>query len=168
MQLRPAEPADAGEVGGVHVRSWQVGYRGLLPDDYLDRLQPEERARSYLFGSCDPARPHTIVAAEEEVICGFATTAPARDVDVPGHGELCALYVDPPSWGRGIGQALISAARQRLAGDGFDHAVLWVLVANRRARRFYEADGWVADGSRRDDQVWGAKVDEVRYRRHLD
>jgi ribosomal protein S18 acetylase RimI-like enzyme len=167
VQLRPAEPGDASEVAGVHVRSWQVGYRGLLPDEYLDRLQPQERARSYLFGSTDPAQPYTIVAVDEEGICGFATTAPARDVDVPRHGELCALYVDPPCWGRGIGQALISSARERMAQDGFTCSVLWVLVGNARARGFYEADGWAPDGARRYDQVWGAIVDEVRYRRDL-
>jgi hypothetical protein len=31
----------------VHVRAWQVGYRNLLPDEYLDGLWPEERARRY-------------------------------------------------------------------------------------------------------------------------
>ena len=28
---------------GVHVRSWQVAYRGLFPDDYLDGLRAEDR-----------------------------------------------------------------------------------------------------------------------------
>ena len=39
MFLRPAEPDDAMEVARVHVRSWQAGYRGLLPDAYLDGLR---------------------------------------------------------------------------------------------------------------------------------
>jgi hypothetical protein len=39
MFLRRAEPADAMEVARVHVRSWQVAYRGLLPDAYLDGLR---------------------------------------------------------------------------------------------------------------------------------
>ena len=36
MLLRPAEPADAMDVARVHVRAWQVAYRNLLPDEYLD------------------------------------------------------------------------------------------------------------------------------------
>jgi ribosomal protein S18 acetylase RimI-like enzyme len=155
------------EVAGIHVRSWQVGYRGLLADEYLDRLRPSDRAQQYVFGATDPTQPHTIVAIENGAICGFATTAPARDVDMQGNGELCALYVDPPRWGLGIGQALMSAARERLIREGFADAVLWVLVGNERAQRFYRADGWAPDGSRRLDAVWGAAVDEVRYRRHL-
>jgi hypothetical protein len=36
MLLRPAEPADAMAVARVHVRAWQIAYRTLLPDEYLD------------------------------------------------------------------------------------------------------------------------------------
>lgn len=36
-------------VARVHVRSWQVAYRGLIPDGYLDRLCPEDRAVRYDF-----------------------------------------------------------------------------------------------------------------------
>jgi len=94
LQIRPAEPDDALAVARVHVRSWQVAYRTLLPDEYLDGLRPEERAGRYVFGSLDPLTPATIVASEAGAIRGFATTAPARDADVPDHGELWALYVD--------------------------------------------------------------------------
>src|SRR6267378_3827093 len=64
MLIRPAVPDDAIGVARVHVRSWQAGYRKLLPDDYLDRLRPEERAQRYNFGSLDPRQPATIIAAE--------------------------------------------------------------------------------------------------------
>jgi GNAT superfamily N-acetyltransferase len=165
MLLRQAEPADAGEVAGVHVRSWQAGYRGLLPDEYLDGLRPEDRAKHYRFGAADPGQPATIVAVERGAICGFATVAPAGDADRHGSGELCALYVDPPCWGLGVGRALVAAARERLAGQGFGDAVLWVLVGNERAERFYRMDGWRADGSRRVAEVWGVKVNEIRYGR---
>jgi GNAT superfamily N-acetyltransferase len=111
MLLRPAEPDDAIAVARVHVRSWQTAYRTLLPDDYLDQLRPEDRAQKYDFASLDPRKPRTIVATEEGLIHGFATTAPSREADLPDHGELCALYVDPDQWGRGIGMALVSAAR---------------------------------------------------------
>jgi GNAT superfamily N-acetyltransferase len=168
MLVRPAEPDDAISVARVHVRSWQAAYRDLLPHDYLERLRPEERARRYSFGSSDPRQPATIVAAEAGVIHGFATTAPARDADARDLGELCALYVDPDVWGRGVGVALVSAARAHLLALGFPHALLWVLAGNARAERFYRIDGWTPDGSRQTDVVWGAAVDKVRYRRPLD
>jgi GNAT superfamily N-acetyltransferase len=168
MLLRPAKPDDALAVARVHVRSWQAGYRGLLPDEYLDQLRPEDRAQKYSFQTADPLQPSTIVAVEVGAIHGFATTASARDPDVPAHGELCALYVDPDHWGRGIGGALVSAARGRLRLQGFRDAVLWVLAGNVRAERFYRADQWAPDGHNRTASVWGLDVVEFRYQRTLE
>jgi GNAT superfamily N-acetyltransferase len=167
MLLRPAEPEDAIAVARVHVRSWQAAYRTLLPDDYLNQLCPEDRAQKYDFASLDSRKPRTIVAVEEGLIHGFATTAPAREPDLPDHGELCALYVDPEQWGRGLGMTLVLAARARLFELGFRNAVLWVLAGNVRAERFYRIDQWVPDGQRRTDSVWGITVNEVRYQRGL-
>ena len=167
LLLRQAQASDALAVARVHVRSWQVAYRKLLPDEYLDGLRPEDRAARYTFGSADPTLPMTIVASEEGSIRGFATTAPGHDVNAPGMGELCALYVDPEWWGRGIGVALIKAARNQLVEQGFREAVLWLLVANARAQRFYEADGWRIDGEQRTHDVWGIALPEIRMRRSL-
>ena len=167
MLIREAQPADADEVAGVHVRSWQVGYRGLLPDVYLDELRPADRAKAYTFGTRNPDTPTTIVAEEHGLILGFATTSPSRDPDRPASGELCALYVDPSCWGTGVGRALIAEARARLSDRHFPDAVLWVLQGNERAARFYRGDGWIADGTRREVELWGIVVNEDRYRRSL-
>lgn len=167
MLLRPAEPADAMAIARVHVRSWQTAYRDLLPKDYLDQLRPEDRAAKYTLGSQDPQQPYTIVATESGVIHGFATTMPARDPESLGFGELCALYVEPDHWGRGMGLALLRAARARLVDLGFKSAVLWVLVGNVRAERFYRIDGWTPDGHRRTDEIWGITVNDIRYQRVL-
>jgi GNAT superfamily N-acetyltransferase len=167
MLLRTAQPADAAAVAAIHVRSWQAGYRGLLPDEYLDALRPEDRAGHYTFDDPDPLQPATSVALEGGAICGFATTGPSRVDDRGETGELLALYVDPDRWGLGIGRALLQEARARLARAGFEQATLWVLVGNRRAERFYRIDGWAPDGSRRQNEAWGLTVDEIGYRRSL-
>jgi GNAT superfamily N-acetyltransferase len=167
MFLRAAKAQDAMDVARVHVRSWQAAYRGLLPDEYLDALKPEDRAARYTFENPDTAKPWTIVAEVDGFIAGFATTAPARDADAEGCGELCALYVDPDYWGRGIGAELIKGARARLVELGFQQAVLWVMKGNLRADRFYAIDGWQPDGQERSEVVWGIAVNELRYRRKL-
>jgi len=168
MLLRPAEPADAVAVARVHVYSWQVAYRDLLPAEYLNQLNPEDRAQRYDFSHQDSHKPYTIVAAEGSEIYGFATTAPSRDSDLPQHGELQALYVDPEHWGCRIGAALIAASRARLVQQGFRSALLWLLVGNRRAARFYEIDQWHPDGQQRSDTIWGITIEEVRYCTELD
>lgn len=165
---KTATPEDAAAVAGVHVRSWQVAYRGLLPDEYLDGLRIEDRMARYTFDQTGPDQPHTTVAVDDGTICGFTTTGPARDDDVPGAGEVLALYVDPGAWGRGVGRLLMAEARADLSGrQGYAHTVLWVLVGNQRAERFYRADGWLPDGERRDENIWGVQASEARWRRSL-
>ena len=167
MPLRPAKMQDGMDVARVHVRSWQAAYCGLLPAEYLDALKPEDRAARYVFENPDTAKPWTIVADVDGFIAGFATTAPARDADAEGCGELYALYVDPDYWGRGIGAGLMKAARERLVELGFRQATLWVMKGNVRAEHYYTIDGWEADGRERTEVMWGVTVNELRYRRRL-
>ena len=98
------------------MRSWQAGYRGLLPDDYLDGLRPEDRMGHYTFGSAGPRRrPRPIVAVDGGVIRGFVTTGPGtEDPGLTDRGEVLALYVDPEAWGVGVGRRLLAEARQHL------------------------------------------------------
>lgn len=165
MIIRLAVPEDALPVARVHVRAWQAAYRGFMPDVYLDGLSAENRARRYNFSNSDMAQPRTVLAEEAGAITGFATTSPARDEDATGLGELCALYVEPELWGRGIGRALVAAARAELRRQEFKRAVLWVISGNVRAEHFYRADGWTPDGLHRAQSVWSVTVDSMRYRR---
>lgn len=167
MNLRPAAPDDALAVARVHVRAWQVAYKGLMPAEYLAGLRPEDRAQRYDFTGLDPARPRTWVAVEADTILGFATISPARDEDAAGQGELCALYVEPDCWGRGVGRALASAARSELRRGGYTRAVLWVVAGNARAQQFYRADGWTLNDRHRAQQVGNVAVDTVRFSRVL-
>jgi ribosomal protein S18 acetylase RimI-like enzyme len=167
MIVREAQRQDAAEVADVQVRSWQVAYRGLFPDDYLDGLRAEDRMAHYTFGDAHPDGPCTLVAVVDATICGFVSTGPSQDEDAAGAGQMYVLYVDPQAWGRGIGRSLIAEARDRLNRQGFAKAVLWVHAGNDRAHRFYRADGWQPDGHRRQEYVWGVLADEVRYHRCL-
>jgi GNAT superfamily N-acetyltransferase len=166
LTLRPATPADALAVATVHVRSWQAGYRGLLADEYLESLRAEDRAKHYTFGSGDPNVPSTVVAELHGRICGFASIAASRDL-AADTGELLALYVDPDAWSTGAGRALLQNARARMHARGFASAVLWILDGNARAKRFYEIDGWVAEGVARTVTLWGIEILEHRFRRQL-
>ncbi len=50
-----------------------------------------------------------------------------------------------------------------MAGQGYRRATLWVLEANQRARRFYEARGWTPDGTSKIDDRGSFQLHEVRY-----
>jgi len=166
-RVRTARPADAAGIGLVHVRSWQAAYPGLIPQDFLDALHPDKRAegwRQYLDGG-PRAREALLVTEGGTGVDGFALVGPSRDEDgAGGPGEVYALYVLPERWRRGAGRELMTAALDALGGFGFAEATLWVLEGNDRARRFYEAVGWTADGATKTETPQGFSITEVRYR----
>ena len=93
---------------------------------------------------------------------GFAAVGLARGDQK--RGEVYAINVDPDWIGRGVGQPLFSAAVATLTDFGFTDLVLWVVRENARARRFYERNGWLADGGQQCIEFGGATVVELRYR----
>ena len=76
------------------------------------------------------------------------------------------LYVDPDWWGSDAGQLLIEQAHLEL-GESCDEAVLTVLAANPRARRFYERNGWALDALVTEPHFGGHRTEVARYRKTL-
>lgn len=169
--IRPAEVSDAGKIGLIHVRSRQSAYRGKMPQDHLDGLDPAERAEQWrrTLETIDRSRAGILVAGSGAGIVGFAGYGPSRDADAdPGQtGQLAVIYLLPQTWGAGTGRKLMAAAVDGLADLGYAEATLWVLDSNERARRFYAKAGWAEDGVTRVDDSLGISLNEVRYRLRL-
>lgn len=169
--VRPARAEDAGQIALVHVRSWQGAYRGLIPQAYLDGLDVAQRRQTWgrALAETDDPRAGVLVADDDGRVVGFVGYFPSRDPDADPIvvAEIGAIYLLPGTWRGGIGRRLMDAALDRLAGAGFIQATLWVLESNARARRFYEAGGWSADGTAKQDDSRGFPLSEVRYRRPL-
>jgi GNAT superfamily N-acetyltransferase len=170
--VRPATLADADGIGLVHVRSWQSAYRGKMPRDYLDGLDPARRSEAWrhIMEQTRPSRGGVlVVAAQGGEIAGFASFGPSRDGDTDPRvtGEVYAIYAAPDAWGTGTGRALMGSAVTELARLGYADAILWVLDTNDRARRFYARAGWDEDGAHKTDASLGFDIAEIRYRRTL-
>jgi GNAT superfamily N-acetyltransferase len=171
MIVRPATVEDAPGIAEVHVRSWQGAYRGVLPQEFLDGLTVEPRVTAWhgIVADSDWPRSGVIVAAEDDVLLGFVHFSPTRDDDCDRAtvGEVTTIYVRPDLFGQGVGGGLMSAALTALRDAEYVEAALWVLEHNARAIAFYTAGGWRPDGDRKDDEVAGVGVTEIRYRRGL-
>jgi ribosomal protein S18 acetylase RimI-like enzyme len=174
LVLRPLTDADIDAVAAVHVRTWQVGYAGIMPAEVLDALDPAAAAEIRRSRNAPPGA-QTLVAEDGRAIVGFVSFGPhARehggDEYVTGIGEIYAIYVAPERWGTGAGRALMAAARAALAAAGNSEMRLWVLVDNLRARRFYERAGMAPDGARDTFTPPGGtgELAEIRYSARLD
>ncbi|KOT66295.1 MULTISPECIES: GNAT family N-acetyltransferase [Streptomyces] len=172
LRVRDMTADDVDAVAVIRTRGWQAAYAGLMPQAYLDGLDPAEDAeqRRALFAAAPP-EVVDLVAERDGGLVGWAAFGPARGQDGgprrPPGGELYALYLSPERIGTGIGHALMDACLLRAAQQGFPSLCLWVLKGNVRARRFYERAGFLADGAEDAYEVDGTPVTEVRYRRPL-
>jgi GNAT superfamily N-acetyltransferase len=173
--IRRATPGDATALATVHVRSWQAAYRGLMPDEVLDGLSVERRAVMWRAIIKSGLPGHVVLVAQGDgdgrdgdALCGFAHVGPGRDADLGAEtAELTSLYLLSEVWGRGAGRALMAAAVDAMRDAGYVSAVLWVLVTNERARRFYEIAGWSCDGAEKSELFGPATLTETRYGRPL-
>ncbi|MDE1880440.1 MAG: GNAT family N-acetyltransferase [Euryarchaeota archaeon] len=127
----------------VHVETWKTTYRGIVPDEHLDRLTVESDLRRG-FGSWLGAPPPEVAAfvaeAREPGVVGFAVGGPNRDEDVKFTGELGAIYVLMEHQGQGLGRELVSHVARHLLDQGHTSMLCWVLEANT-SRGFYERLG---------------------------
>jgi GNAT superfamily N-acetyltransferase len=170
VDIRVARQADDRDVAQVHIRAWQVAYRGKIPDSLLDTLPMEARIEAWCHALADSSWPAKVVLVIEEKrrVVGFVRLCPSRDGDAgPDVGEIASLYLLPDFWGRGWGHALLDRAELTMRSAGYAAATLWVLDSNARARRFYEAAGWTPDGATRLDTRHTFPLHEIRYRRSL-
>jgi GNAT superfamily N-acetyltransferase len=162
---RPATPADVPAIAEVRIRSWQAAYRGSVPQDYLDALDVDAEIARREGRPLDGQH----VAVVNGSVVGWLGVGPYRadegeDLPGPTCGEVAAIYALPEFWGRGVGRRLLAYGLGELRRLGLSPVLLWVLVANERARRFYERAGFVADGPVVGFEVGGATLPEMRYR----
>ena len=149
--------ADLDELGRVHVQVWREAYAGLMPDDYLARLDPSAGPRRWRerFGSSPEVS--WWLARDDEGIAGMATSGPARDDDAPLPLELYAINVLRRAHGTGLADDLMA----QVVDDR--PAYLWVLEGNDRAIAFYRRHGFTDDGGRKPDPDTG--MAEIRMAR---
>jgi ribosomal protein S18 acetylase RimI-like enzyme len=136
FEIRPARSNDAKAVADVHLDS----RREAMP--WLPVLHSREDTIAYFAGHV-LLHEEVLVAEANQLVAGFI----ALEGDHVDH-----LYIAPAYQGRGIGDKLLATAKE-LRPNGL---TLWTFQRNARARRFYEARGFVAaeftDGSRNEER----------------
>lgn len=170
MQVRRARESDAAGIARVQVRTWQAAYRGIVPDDYLDGLSVPARIQAWSDGLARGEPQEVWVATIGPDVAGWIAFGRSRDPhSLVTTAELEAVYVSAEHWGTGLGRALWSKARDRLAELGYSRVTLWVLLENTRAIRFYRVAGFTPDPqSEKTIVIGGRPLMEIRYQASLE
>ena len=168
--VRVALPSDGMAMGVIHVAAWRSAYAGVMPDSYLYGLDATTFGLQWEASLSESTGGSIVmVALSDDRVVAMCAVAPFRGRTEPDEptGELCMLNADPSAFGTGAAVALHTEALQTLAEHSHRSAALWVVDRNPRARRFYEREGWAADGAERVDEVGGSPIHELRYVRDL-
>jgi ribosomal protein S18 acetylase RimI-like enzyme len=161
--LRRALRGDEMAVAEVHVASWRVAYRTIVPASYLDALSASDRAARYDFAGRLAESPTTWLALEGSTVTGFISLSRARGRRDADLGEIQALYVDPSCWRSGTGTALMALGESELVKNGCRGAILWVLEDNTIGRNFYHRAGWTPTGERSTITINEVEIPELAY-----
>ncbi|ESS39563.1 putative acetyltransferase [Burkholderia cenocepacia] len=167
IDIRAATSADAPAIASIHVASWQATYMDIMPAPFLADLSVEKRTAAWRE-TLDAGRPHVALAFANHAPTGWIAYGPTRDADKDdAWGEIEAIYLHPSHCGQGIGARLVDHACRALHDAGHAWVSLWVLAKNRRARMFYEREGFVAEDDIKTFEIDGTPIEEVRYWRAL-
>ena len=136
LDLRPARPADAGQVAEVWLRSFAAALPGVR------RAHSDDEVRRWVAGVLLPTCDVWVAEDDGAVVGVLALT----------DGWLDQLYLDPDRRGQGIGDRFVALAKGRQPRG----LQLWTFQVNEPARRFYLRHGFVeverTDGARNEER----------------
>jgi len=167
VSVRPAQPADAGEIARIQIDTWRAAYQGVLPAAVLDDLSEGTASAAWDAAITAPPSPRhrVLVALEQQWHVGFAALAP--DDEDESTVAIGPLLVEP-RWGRrGHGSRLLAAAVDHARGDGFARAVAWIPDADTASQSFLRSAGWEPDGYVRGLDTGAGELREIRLHTSL-
>jgi len=162
LHIRYANEGDAFTLAYIHVNSWKAAYKNIVPDEILDNLSVDKR-KLYFENVIKDKSEIIVIAYKDNVAAGFMTFGKCRDDDKDSSlGEIWGIYLLPEFWRQGIGSELISWGVNSLNDLGYNKVCLWVLEENMRARKFYEKQGFIYDGTSKELLI-GKPLIVLRY-----
>lgn len=159
MEIRYITPNDSlVEISDIYEKSWKSAYQGMIPQSYLDSIPAGRWAdRLHIAGM------HNLILVENGKMIGTASFCKSRWEAYRDYGEIVSIYFLPDYMGKGYGKFLLDKCIKELKKLGFRNVLLWVLEDNRRARKFYEKNGFACAEVFMEDNIGGEDIREVLY-----
>jgi len=137
----------------------EVAIRRAGPDDldsasrlftgylrFYEKSTSESEARTFIGARLAKLDSVIYLASVEGEDLGFTQLYPAfASLSLAPSWILNDLYVEPRARGKGVGEALMHAARELALSNGAAELMLQTARTNATAQRLYEKLGWVRD-----------------------
>jgi len=131
----------------VTAAGWRAGYADRRPEKLAEL--PVERWRHEVgIGLKRPVGDAFTLRAEIDGSSPLLLRRRALPrADLRATPRSCGDVRDPGHWRQGAGEALMSAAMERLSELPYEEAVLWTFRRTSARSPFYEHHGWLPDGT---------------------
>ena len=164
--IRLAVPADAPDMAEVHMRSWEVAYKGIVPDEYIQK-QNEKRPAMWQRIITDDNMTQYVIQKDSKTVGIMCVVATTQDDDKTDDVcELEGIYLHPDSYRQGIGTKAMGFAFDIAHGWNKSFMTLWVFSENVNSIKFYENLGFAPDGKTKTYDM-GKVMDCIRMRKEL-
>lgn len=144
-QIRPARAEDASRIAEIWIFAKRAAYRSIFQNDQVSFGEMQVLPLALELRDREGMRQDLWVY-EEGFVKGVVRCTGTAD----GALWISDLYVEPFFQGDGVGRALLEHCMAVAQGAG-KQLRLWVLEKNGRARRFYEKNGFVMTGGRKEE-----------------
>ena len=138
--IRKAVPTDIPRIAEIIVFGKRTAYRSIFQNDTVsfNQLQVCSLADAYTH---DLSQLRHMLVYDDGILRGVIDRKNDQD-----RMEICDFYVDPFFTDKGVGRSLIDHVIQDAVQEQIHTIFLWVIAENRKARTFYERNGFVTNG----------------------
>ena len=147
--IRKGNVSDARGIAEVNTYTWLTAYKGLIPDEILEKRKSTIDERIPRIANSIIEKDNFYVAVYDNKVVGMMDYGESRNTDYPNSGEIYSIYVLDKYQGLGLGKKLFMSGIKELIDKGFDSMILNVLDGNK-AMSFYEKYHGKKVGKKRD------------------
>ena len=139
--IRKNERKDCADVAHVVTVAWNETYKGIVPDDFLERLYLNEEQRAInSYNKFDENDNHQYVLEVDGKVIGFVNVGSTDEKEYDNCGELHAIYIINGYKGNGYGKKLINIGIEELKKMGYNKMIIGCLEGNP-SNEFYKHIG---------------------------
>ena len=134
---------NAHEYAYVNSRAWLESYKGIIGDEYLEKINTDESIKTFtekLKGYVVNDPDHFFLLREEGKPEGVLCVRKSKYEDYQDCGELGAIYLLDEVKGKGYGKVLFEYAKEELKKMGYDKMVNGCIDGNP-SNEFYKHMG---------------------------
>lgn len=158
--IRKATITDCNELSYLKHKMWETTYRGIYPDDRIDKYDYEKNKYKFLKIINNPDIELYVVEDKNKLIGYMDFGIPIRPFK-DYKQEIGLLYILKEYQGKGIGTELFDIAYNGIKSGGYKEFFVSCNKYNILAHKFYEKMGGIQ--IHRDDDMEDKSIPQVVY-----